>query len=139
MKTKLTAKTLKYYFGRILISQFLKKAISLLLVSNKHNKDIDKQYLVRILSFELSKKLTCLLLGSHKHKKVIKKLCSNVDLVTCSRCGEKFLYHNKINVYEKYTQERADMEREFNKVDLDTSTIKQAPPPVPPEYDFKVI
>ena len=77
-----------------------------------------KLYLGKILSFEFSKKLTCLLLVSHKHNKIIKKLCSNIDLVTCSRCGEKFLYHTQINVYEKYTQERADMEKEFNKVEL---------------------
>ena len=64
------------------------------------------------------KKLICLLLVSHKHNNVIEKLCSNADLVTCSRCGEKFLYHTEIKAYEKYTQERADMEREFNKVEL---------------------
>lgn len=64
------------------------------------------------------KKLICLLLVSHKHNNVIEKLCSNVDLVTCTRCGEKFLYHTEIKAYEKYTQERADMERWYNKVEL---------------------
>lgn len=55
------------------------------------------------------KKIICFLTHSHKHLKVDKELSSDTNLVTCVRCENQFIYHERIDVYKKRTKELEEM------------------------------